>query len=418
MTLAVLAETLEAAEEEKGKDGVEIDLLLKIQGEDKAALQGARLQYEWDGEYEWCHPTKEDRGRYQKCKWHDFGEPPKDISQPKFSALDSGEWKGREVNYSVHDYVPTKRKYGDTHSIRAPGPSSPFEIWQYASDKPPTFRVVKQGYESAYFFVPKYKGSLEYYREITLKPQGKVAYWPLDEGEGKVARELTGKANPGEISGAVWVKDGGRTALKLDGEDDVITCGRDPLLQGEAITIVLWIKPAEKISTMQGLVGRAWISPYGFYTTADNGLEVALFLRGIGYQYFTQRDILRIGEWNFVGFSYGDNCLKIFHDGKKAREEKLDPEELENWMTNYPEGRPKGDKERIPLQKRDVHVDSEIRITCIRSNQPLSIGYFDGVAHFKGSMGQVMIYNHALSEEEIQGMYNDKKQDPKLEEGR
>lgn len=216
-----------------------------------------------------------------------------------------------------------------------------------------------------------------------------VGHWPFNDGEGKTAKELTGKANPGEIAGAAWVKDGGRPALQFDGKDDVVDCGRTPVYeQGDAITILLWIKPLEEISTMQGLVGRARENPYGLYTRKGNGLEASVLInrREIGaHSYVTQANILNAGEWNFVGFSYRseDNRLRLFHNGKKVKEEEVKP-----------------------LGKKEQASSISYRLYG-PSNQPLSIGYFDRVGHFKGLIRDVRIYGCALDEKAIENIYKE-----------
>jgi len=52
-----------------------------------------------------------------------------------------------------------------------------------------------------------------------------VAYYPLNEGTGYRARDLSGNGNDGKIMRAQWTKLGKRFALQFDGMDDHIFCG-------------------------------------------------------------------------------------------------------------------------------------------------------------------------------------------------
>lgn len=367
MILSATQGTGKAAEKDQGAEGVKIHLFLNIREEGKREpLADAWVEY--------MH-------KEELFPWYDFGFPlgtlgdQKRGSQGAMAALEGGseEMKGREVNYSVEGFVSVPQR--DRSGYRAA-----------------RLRVLKQGYEPFYFKVEDPQQGQRYYREIILRRHGMVGHWPCNEGAGDVAGEPTRKANPGKISGATWAKEGERVALRFDGEDDVVDCGRSPVYeQLDAITVLLWIKPAEKVSRMEGLVGRAWRNPYAFYTLKDNGLEVSLWINdlSIDYAYITQRNVFKIGEWNMVGFSYAsreDNRLRLFHNGKQVGEGNVKPTERmpkKCWLKEYRMYGP--------------------------SNQRLSVGYFEGVAHFKGSIRGVRIYNHPLHEEEIEKIYEDEK---------
>jgi len=254
------------------------------------------------------------------------------------------------------------------------------------------FRIVREGFENKHFLADRDRLWKDPSRraEISLRPLGCISHWPIEKGTGKTVSENTGLSNPGRISGAEWHKDGSRTALKFDGEDDSVDFGTSPVYeQVEAITVLLWIKPQKDIMRMESVIGRAWRNPFGLYTRKGNGLEVSIFLgnyKGHGWYtdvvggslYCTKSGIILPGQWNMVGFSYDreSKILQIFHNGKIAAK------------SNTRQGG---------------------AYLCSPSSQPLSIGCFDGMTHFKGLMDDVRMYNYALSEEEVKKIYEGSK---------
>ena len=283
--------------------------------------------------------------------------------------------EGKSANFRARGHIP------DSRAVDRKG--------KY---KRAVLRIVKKGYESAYFFIDQESlwKSPTYHAEFTLRPLGLVSHWQFDKGGGGTAYETTGLGNAGTISGAEWTKDSGRTALKFDGTDDVVHCGRNPAYeQLEAITLLMWIKPPENVTRMESLIGRAWRNPYALYTRKGNGLEISIALgnyKGQGYRgylggmhYVTKPALLKPGEWNLVGFGYdrATGNITMFYNGKV-------------------------------VQQRGVR-QGEGRFICVPSGQPLSIGYFDGIPHFTGLIDDVRMYNYSLSEEEVKKIYEGSK---------
>jgi len=333
-----------------------INFYAKIQKyKDTKALPGTKFQYEWEGEWHDVEPSAHTK------------EPGAALSKGVFSVLgeDAGTYKGKEVNYTCSARIPF-------------GKSKQRNI---------NLRVFREKFEPYYFTIrcSSTKNTLEDLRNVVLKAHELVGNWQLNEGAGDVVKDASGKSNPGRILGPVWVKDNGRSVLRFDGKDDVVDCGRHRLYETkEAITMLLWIKPEDNTDIMQGIAGRAWRNPYGLYTTKDNGLEAAFFIEGYGYINVTGRDVLKAKEWNMVGVTYnGYACARLFHNGNKVRE--LNINRVRHLYGTKPHG------------------------MYVPSSQPLSIGYFNGVAPFKGLIRNVRIYNYVLEENEVKKIYEKEK---------
>ncbi len=75
---------------------------------------------------------------------------------------------------------------------------------------------------------------------------GLVAYWPLDEGSGKVAHDVIGGNNGTLDNGPKWVAGAdskmGEGAILFDGTDDRVSIGSFDVVGGDGITIACWFK--------------------------------------------------------------------------------------------------------------------------------------------------------------------------------
>ena len=80
-------------------------------------------------------------------------------------------------------------------------------------------------------------------------PQGLLADWTFDEGQGNSAASTSGNGLDAKIFGATWVPQGYGFTLAFDGLDDYLSCATDKTLPiDRPITIEAWIKPMAKRS--------------------------------------------------------------------------------------------------------------------------------------------------------------------------
>lgn len=78
--------------------------------------------------------------------------------------------------------------------------------------------------------------------------QGLVAWWPLDDGEGLIARDASGEGHHGTVVGATWRHVDGRPALHLPGGDarvDITPLGRLATLHEDDYSIVAHYRAAQ-----------------------------------------------------------------------------------------------------------------------------------------------------------------------------
>ncbi len=79
-------------------------------------------------------------------------------------------------------------------------------------------------------------GKLNSVTVVVNTDDGLIAHWPLDEGSGDIAGDISGNDNDGLIYGAVWQDE----FLSFDGVDDFIGAG-DFDVSGEELTLAGWV---------------------------------------------------------------------------------------------------------------------------------------------------------------------------------
>lgn len=205
--------------------------------------------------------------------------------------------------------------------------------------------------------------------------EGYVLWLPLDEGQGSVAKDKSGFGNDGTIFGAQWVNLNGGYALSFDGTDDKVDCGSGTSLSiTQAITIETWIKanaPGTHHGTLYAKVDRG----------SNNGIRVTILNndyliiqnnvtgsgRAAAFAYSPY-----YGNWHHVVGTYDRQNLQLFLDGEPKSAQ--------------------ADTKAIPSVANNAWIGRQYHPTA--SKHP-----------FDGLIGEVRIYNRALTPQEIQYNY-------------
>jgi len=186
-----------------------------------------------------------------------------------------------------------------------------------------------------------------------------VGYWNFDEGSGTTVADSSGSGNDGTFVGSpLWVPGRSGTALEFDG-DDWVDCG-DILDIADAITIACWVNPA-------GLSGdNGWVARWDVYAFKSSGTSLRFTTPGI-LDYTANNTTLEIGEWQHVAVTFVPNQTggAIFYlDGVEA-------------------------------QRMDSTAMSA-------GGGPFGIGNNRWSQFYEGMIDDVRVYNHILTEPEIQ----------------
>lgn len=209
-----------------------------------------------------------------------------------------------------------------------------------------------------------------------VKPTGLVGHWRFDE-LGGLAFDYSGSGNHGNIVGATRVagKNGG--GLSFDGNDYVETPHNVSLALNQ-LTLALWIKTTD---TSGYIIFKQQVSQFhGDYDLELVG-DVLRFsvdtTEELIQLFYTDSGDVSDDVWHHAACTYDGSTMVGYFDG-----ELIDSaEQTGNTLSN-------GDSLFLGVRYRDVG------------------GYDDFLS---GIIDDVRIYNYALSETEIQKIYNDTK---------
>lgn len=207
-----------------------------------------------------------------------------------------------------------------------------------------------------------------------------IGYWNFDNIDGNIVKDLSGNGNDGTINGDPSTEEGkyGKT-LSFDGVDDFVDCGNDNSLDiTKEVTVSAWFKtPANNVG---GLVWKgnansdAYWGPYGILKFYGSGMAAHIFLTnsGIDGEYMDLGSIPDSG-WHHVAFTWKGSTG--------------------DWR-GYVDGR---------------LVNSAVKPgELVTTTGRLSIGWGKDVIlypYFNGLIDEVMLFNKALTEEEVQELY-------------
>lgn len=213
---------------------------------------------------------------------------------------------------------------------------------------------------------------------------GLQAYYSLDDGSGATARDTSNNNNTGTINGATWAtgKNGG--GLSFDGVNNYVRTSDSSSLaiSGNAITLSVWVNYLNT-NTHQIFIAKPYkegshLSPYfsyGMHGLFVNSTQIRpRFWLTIGNtaKSVTSSELVSPQTWYHLIGVYDGSTMKIFING---------------------------------VERGSVSVTGAITSYAT----PLLIGANGGLTEcFKGSIDDVRIYNRALSNQEVQDLYNGK----------
>jgi len=218
--------------------------------------------------------------------------------------------------------------------------------------------------------------------ELPVLPEGLVAYWNFDEGEGATAYDSAG-ANHGTINGATWTEGIVGYALAFDGlTNSVAIEDSESLDVNQAFTIAAWVNATQFFGdghiSGNPIVCKWKSSPIGqFHLTAYTGGNLAFRIAdGYTEHLLTVGNTLSVDTWHHVIAQYGESRIRLFVDGAMVRDTVTSISSL--YSKEY-------------------------------SEDQVSIGHDIGLGvpgwYFAGKIDCVRIYNRALFAEEVGRLY-------------
>jgi len=203
---------------------------------------------------------------------------------------------------------------------------------------------------------------------------GCILALPMDEGSGDTVYDKSGNNNDGTIyGGTTWTDGKFGKALSFDGVDDYVEVSDSESLRPNYITILCWFR----LDGMQGEIAKELVNKVGPSGNFGYGIELKPQIR---YRISTDGSTLtgaegstpEYGKWYFIAMTFDGSYIRGYLNGELDAKEALSG-------TIYP-------------STANLRIGSyEYDTTCY---------------YFYGIIDEVCIYNRALSEEEIQDLYN------------
>ncbi len=208
---------------------------------------------------------------------------------------------------------------------------------------------------------------------------GLVGYWPLDEGSGTRAEDVSFNTNKGTINGGTWVAGKNGKALSFNGSSDyVLVSDNSNVQQANVRSISVWIKPNSLSETVPRILNE--------YEGGSTGWS--LVLRGSGDTFPNSIDMSFNGNYSRATPSGGINSTS-------------------SWLHIVVVMSSTATINNIYLNGVDQTLQDTASNAIINgSTVGFSIGArTDPARYFNGSIDDVRIYNRALSAAEVKALY-------------
>lgn len=218
--------------------------------------------------------------------------------------------------------------------------------------------------------------------------QGLALYFNFDQPEpGGVVTDQSGNGNHGKVTGATWTPDGRKGgAYQFAAAGNFITVPNNPTLAVRHITLAAWIKTSYSDAVWRRIIDKQWdhgfaMSIGGAYT--GKGKETSPRWKGratseMNGKFFASDEVVADGQWHHLVTTFDGRQQKLYVDGKLQHVGKP-------W---------------------NGAVESNAHDLTIGANHSNPDPRLDEVGtSFVGTIDEVMMYDHALTAEEVQQLF-------------
>jgi hypothetical protein len=149
-----------------------------------------------------------------------------------------------------------------------------------------------------------------------------IAHWPLDETEGMIVTDSTGNNDGYALGDPIWQPESGQVngALHLDGVDDYVVTGAAPNPEGEAYSVLAWIKGGAAGQVVLSQMGKAnWLS-----TDQSGTLMTELTCAGRNSRSLASEIVITDDSWHRIGFVWDGSYRTLYVDSIVVAEDAQD----------------------------------------------------------------------------------------------
>ncbi len=216
-----------------------------------------------------------------------------------------------------------------------------------------------------------------------------VAYFPLDEGQGNIARDRSSLRIDGSIVNGLWSKADGAAGLEFDGKRTRVEIPHQDYLNfDDRMSLVAWVNLASPLGA-NGVIskGRATYSGYNF-SVINKQLVLELYLEDKGIRKpcrIYSAPLIEKGKWYHLGFSFDgrQGKARLYLNGKGVKEADV------TGKISYTPSLGDYNYAALPLVISGLATFPDIHY------------------QFSGFIREVKLYNYALSPAEISRDYED-----------
>ncbi len=209
-----------------------------------------------------------------------------------------------------------------------------------------------------------------------LDTDGLVGAWLLDDGKGETVTDSSDNGLDGKIAKGKpkWVDGKFGGAMEFGGQD-MVTVDDDNALDLEEFTIAAWVNIPKISGAWQIIASKEHRGPtgrnYGLFGHINSGVVHYSFTTNAGWKSFDAKTVVTDGDWHHVAGTYDGSDFKLYLDGGV-------------------------DAQVSPGTKPDNHDNF------------LFIGGCDiGNYWMTGTIDEVVLYDRALSEKELNELIED-----------
>ena len=211
---------------------------------------------------------------------------------------------------------------------------------------------------------------------VALDTDGLIGAWLLDEGKGETVKDSSDNGLDGKIAKGKpkWVDGKFGGAMEFGGQD-MVTVDDDNALDLEEFTIAAWVNIPKISGAWQIIASKEHRGPtgrnYGLFGHINSGVVHYSFTTNSGWKSFDAKTVVTDGDWHHVAGTYDGSDFKLYLDGAV-------------------------DAQVAPGTKPDTHDNF------------LFIGGCDiGNYWMTGTIDEVVLYERALSEKELNELMED-----------